>query len=508
MPERDPAYDTLVMGAGMAGLASAALLANRGERVLLLEAHDAPGGYAHSFQKGPYRFCAQVHYIFNCGEGEPIHNLLTKLGLADAVRFRRLDPEGYDHLAFPGLRYRVPNGLAKHRERLIHYFPREAEAIRAYFDEIRGLTDELARLPETISWSDVLTAPLRFPRLLWYRNFTLQDLYDKVGLPLPLQGLLAGQAGDYQLPPGRISLLLHAGLVMGYDKGAYYPEKHFAHFVGQLAEAVARQPGCRVLYGHEVTAIHVAEGRVASVETRDGSRFTARRYVSNMDPASTLRLAGPEHFPAEYRARTEYEYSASSFIVYLGLAGIDLREHGFGSFNVWHYPSFDLNAIYERQLRYDDLDDPWLFMGTPTLHTDAPGAAPPGHQILELVTTARYGYFKDLLAQGKGPYQRAKTRVMNRILDVVEAHYVPNLRKAVKLKLAGTPTTNERFCWSPFGNSYGAALTPRNVSLSRLPHETPLPNLFLANATAGYPSVAGTVNAALGLYKELTGETV
>jgi prolycopene isomerase len=40
------------MGSGMAGLAVAARLAHAGRRVLVVEAHDTPGGYAHTFDLG------------------------------------------------------------------------------------------------------------------------------------------------------------------------------------------------------------------------------------------------------------------------------------------------------------------------------------------------------------------------------------------------------------------------------------------------------------------------
>ena len=70
-------YDDIVIGTGMGGLTVGAMLSRAGRRVLMLEAHDVPGGYAHTFRIRDFRFCAQVHYIFNCGEGESIHNLLT-----------------------------------------------------------------------------------------------------------------------------------------------------------------------------------------------------------------------------------------------------------------------------------------------------------------------------------------------------------------------------------------------------------------------------------------------
>ena len=105
-------YDDIIIGAGMAGLTMGALLARAGRRVLVLEAHDAVGGYAHTFVKGRHRLCAQVHYIFGCSPGQPVHEVLRRLGLTQDVRFVRLDPEGYDHVVAMGERFAIPNASA------------------------------------------------------------------------------------------------------------------------------------------------------------------------------------------------------------------------------------------------------------------------------------------------------------------------------------------------------------------------------------------------------------
>ncbi len=207
-------FDDLIIGSGMAGLAVGALLANSGRRVAVLEAHDEPGGYAHTFRMKEYRFCAQVHYVFNCGEGEKIHELLGKLGLAEEVPFLRLDPEGFDHIVVAGERTRIPNGLEKLRARLVRRFPEAERALRRYFEIITLLGAELDQLDIPAGGLSVaaIRAAVRARHVLYYLRWTLEDLYDKVGMPSRLRAILAGQSGDYLLPPRDVSLLLHVAL--------------------------------------------------------------------------------------------------------------------------------------------------------------------------------------------------------------------------------------------------------------------------------------------------------
>lgn len=74
-------FDLVVVGAGMGGLATAALAQRAGMRTALLEAHTGLGGCAGYFGRGPYTFDAGATALMGLGDGEPVGDLLRALGL-------------------------------------------------------------------------------------------------------------------------------------------------------------------------------------------------------------------------------------------------------------------------------------------------------------------------------------------------------------------------------------------------------------------------------------------
>jgi all-trans-retinol 13,14-reductase len=121
-----------------------------------------------------------------------------------------------------------------------------------------------------------------------------------------------------------------------------------------------------------------------------------------------------------------------------------------------------------------------------------------------VATACDHGWFASLRARDRRAYNAEKKKVRETMLDVLEAHYVPGLRDHLALRVVGTGATNERFCGAPAGNAYGAALVPENIGVHRRPFRSSVENLWMVNATAGLPSVAGTIGAGLKLYAELS----
>jgi phytoene dehydrogenase-like protein len=504
-------FDYVILGAGLGGLASAACLTRQGKRVAVLERHSLAGGCCHTFNYGDYSFCADVHYISQCGRNQTIGQFLNYI--ERDVPFNSLDPDCIDRVITPEVDFRIPLGWENLRSRLLDTFPEEAESINRYCDEIGHLHQQIRSLLQEVKWfeqkwSDWLKLP-KYWHLFSHRAWTLQDLYDQVGLSPKLQALLAGQSGDYALPPQEIALITHTSLVWDYSEGAYYPKHHFKHFVDTLVEAITAGGGL-IMYSTAVEHIEVQNCQVQGVRAGGKTYQASQAYISDLDPKLTVQLMheGSEGLSPDERQRlTDYEYSASAFNLYLGLESrFEPQRYGLGNWNVWYYPNSDLNQAYQQQLA-GNLERPWIFLSCPTLKSDEPGMAPPGNHVLEITTVCPYAPFKHLHETDIKAY-KAKKREIYQQIRVSLRDLIPDVDDYARMKVYGTPTTSEYYLGQPQGNIYGAKLIPKQVGLNRLGYRTQLPNLFLVGASAGYPSVPGVIGNGMDVVELLTGQSI
>jgi len=75
-PELQENYDAIIIGSGIGSLATGALLAKQGQKVLILERHYEPGGFTHTFKRRGYEWDVGIHYI---GDMEHPKSILRKL---------------------------------------------------------------------------------------------------------------------------------------------------------------------------------------------------------------------------------------------------------------------------------------------------------------------------------------------------------------------------------------------------------------------------------------------
>jgi phytoene dehydrogenase-like protein len=317
-----PAYDAVVVGAGMGGLVATALLARAGKRTLVVDGHYVAGGNATVFRRRRWEFDVGIHYIGDCGPNGTIPRILRACG-ARGVRFRPLDAE-LEQCTFPDFDFTIPRDKPAFRARLLARFPSEARGIRRYF----RFLDQVDRVQHALAtrsrWRQ-LAALVRSPLVLRWANRTCGEFLDSCTRDARLRAVLTAQNGTYAVAPGRVSAILHAGLQNHYFvDGGWYPEGGGQVMADRLADAI-EEAGGHVRLRTRAARIDVADGRVTGVtlESRHHGMVTvtAPVVVSNADLKRTvLELVGAERFPPEFVERVErFEMALPLFVVYLGL---------------------------------------------------------------------------------------------------------------------------------------------------------------------------------------------
>ena len=507
----------LIVGSGLSALVFGALMAKSGRSVRILEAHEYPGGFGHTFTLAKhYHFNAQLHYVWDCGEGHTVNRVLKKLGIDQDVTFERYDRNGFDHMRIPGYALDIPSDSEQLIQRLTALFPEHKVQIQGFIQQVEKVSQGLK----------CLSPPLR-PRLILQRlpavlatlrhyPSTLQDVFNQFALPQAAQTLLALQWPDFLLPPDQLSFYAWVILFTGYQAGAFYPTQHFEHVINSLVNIIEKQGG-EVLTDMEVTEFLVEGKTVRGIRAMDRKTHQTREFlgdtvICNIDPKKAAKMIGIEQFSRSVQKQLSYEYSPSNFMAYCVVKDLDLRQYGFGAWNTFHSEDFDLNQAFTRMYDQHDFSRPSFAITTPTLLTPElmpeQRDCPEDCQIIEFLTVANYEYFNQLRTGDRTAYNHKKEEILETILDIVERDYIPNLRQHLVFKITGSPTTNERFCWCPQGNSYGSSLTPKNMGLGRLNHHTSLKHFYFCNASSGYPGFAPTFWTGAMLYQRLSGDAI
>ena len=482
-------YDAIVVGSGIGGLTTAALLARAGLGVLVVERHDRVGGYSHAFRRGRYLFDSAVHIVGGCEPvayegGGLIHQLLSTLGVRDQVDFVRVDP-CYEAV-YPDLSLRVPCDLEGFVDAHAEEFPAEEKGLRQLVQECLNVRQETRRAADTPHAFDVSQIASRFPTLLRYRRATLARVLEEHIESPRLRSLLATLWPYLGLPPSRVSFVYFATMLMSYvADGAYYCRGSFQRFADALAGAVCTRGG-ELLLRSSVRRILVEEGRACGVVLENGQRIAASRVVSNADALQTIReLVGSEAFPPRYlTALGRMSPSLSAFIVYVAT---DLPlDRGTTSHETFYFPSWDHEAAHATS----ECGSPsWISVTAPSLVD--PTLAPPGQQQLLLTALVRHDA-SDWRAS-KGAMARALLRSADR--------WVGGLAQHVRFCEGASPRTLERYTRNTNGALYGWELSPRNVGPGRPGPQTPVHGLHLVGHWAQpgggiYGVVASGVQAA------------
>ncbi|MCZ4431287.1 FAD-binding oxidoreductase [Agrobacterium sp. SOY23] len=474
----DERFDAVVIGSGMGGLSAARMLAEFGEkRVLLLEQHYTLGGLTHEFtREGRYHFGTGVHYL-TAGPSMALNFL------ADGrAQFQRL-PYDYDVLHFPGFDFAVPASEAEFKSRLKSRFPEEAEAIDRFFAKVRWASLGLLARNVAVSLAPIIRA-VTLPIIEFLFRDTFQPIRDVVSRHFrdpELKAVVSARWGLFGPPPAQSAFGTHAVIaIRAFMDGAAHPVGGPRALGRAIIDGLERR-GVELRPRQRVVAIAVNNRCVTGVEVEDmssGGRYcvAAPCIVSAVGVRNTAALLDAESAAPWHRELNKLPQGIATLLLFIGLARSP-RELGVAGENHWFMPDHDddLGAALP-------IGDGVLFVSFSSLNN--PAARAHTMEVMHFVDPEVFRKWSGTTENDRPEdYQEFKATVTERLLDRLDAAW-PGFRALVAFAELATPLTFKTYQNSFDGGFYGLPNVPERLRSRLARCRTDITGLYLSGQDA------------------------
>ena len=450
-------YDTIIIGAGMSGLAAGIRLAYYDQRVCILERHYTIGGLNSFYRLRGRDYDVGLHALTN------VTPKGTKTGpLARLLRQLRMKwddfaiaPQLGSEIAFPDARLRFDNNSRTLRDEVAWAFPHEADNFDRLTREIVAY-DDLNETHAGISARGVVSSIIREPLLV-----------EMLFCPL----MFYGSAREHDMDWGQFSIMFRSIFLEGLGRPAAGVRLILKHLVRKF-----RGLGGELKLRSAVKRLEVENGRVNRVELENGGELEARNVVSSAGWCETMRLC--DDGQPVLTARSAGQLSFCETIATLDAPPADLGHHRTITFFndhdkfVWQKPDAlcDVRSgviCSPNNFAYDSpLDD-----GT-----------------MRITALANFDRWRALDDES---YRLEKLGWYDRITESA-VRFVPDYRGRVVETDMFTPTTIVRYTGHDNGAVYGA---PQK----QLDGRTHLENLFICGTDQGFVGIIGSITSGIAM---------
>lgn len=450
-------YDTIIIGAGMSGLAAGIRLAYYDQRVCILERHYTIGGLNSFYRLRGRDYDVGLHALTNITpktvKNGPLARLLRQL------RFRWDDfaiaPQLGSAISFPSVRLKFDNNDRTLRDEVAWHFPHEADNFDRLTREVVAY-DDLNETHVNQSAREVVGSIVRDPLLI-----------EMLFCPL----MFYGSAREHDMDWAQFSIMFRSIFLEGLGRPAAGVRLILKHLVRKF-----RSLGGELKLRSGVKRLAVENGRVTGVVLENDEVLEARNVISSAGWCETMRLC--DDGQPVLASRTPGQLSFCETIATLDTEpdslGHDLTITFFNDHDkfVWQKP--------------DELCD--TRSGVICTPNNFAYDAPLDDNTIRITVLANFDKWRSL---EEPAYRLEKLRWYDRITESA-VRFAPDYRGHVVDTDMFTPTTVVRYSGHDNGAIYGAPD-------KQLDGRTHLENLFISGTDQGFVGIIGSITSGIAM---------
>jgi phytoene dehydrogenase-like protein len=450
-------YDTIIIGAGMSGLAAGIRLAYYDQRVSILERHSTIGGLNSFYRLRGRDYDVGLHAVTNFAprgtKTGPFARLLRQLRLKwDDFA---ISPQLGSEIVFPGIRLQFDNDFETLRGEVAHAFPRQADNFDRLAREIIAY-DDLSETNANISARQVVGSIISDPLLV-----------EMLFCPL----MYYGSAREHDMDWGQFSIMFRSIFLEGLGRPAAGVRLILKHLVRKF-----RALGGELRLRSGVQRLAVENGRVARVVLENDQELECRNVISSAGWGETMRLCDDGQPVVNSQATGQLSFCET-------IATLDAPPADLGHRQTVTFFNDHDQFVWARPEALCDVRS-----GVVCSPNNFAYEEPLEDGTIRVTVLANFRGWRSL---DDDTYRLEKLRWYDRI-TVSAVRFVPDYRGRVIDTDMFTPTTIVRFTGHENGAVYGS---PEK----HLDGRTHLDNLFICGTDQGLVGIIGSITSGIAM---------
>jgi len=498
----DESYDIIIIGSGISGLCSAAILSMEGKSVLVIEKHFKVGGYTHTFKRESYEWDVGIHYV---GSVHKKHSFIRKvfdLITDNQLKWNKMSAN-YDRIIFPDKSYNFISPRENFIDSIKSSFPYEINAIDNYIDALDSIKKTYSNYFAAKALSglpDILFYNYLSRKFLKYSDKTTYEILSKITNNEKLIGVLCGQWGDYGLTPKKSSFAIHSMIVNHYMDGASYPIGG-SRMISENIIPIIENNGGKVIVSTGVKNISTKNNKVNGVILDNGAKVNSNIVISSIGVENTInKLLKNDKYYYKFKKNINKVKASGSYVcLYIGF-NQTAEELGIKDTNLWIYPGYDHDENLNKYINKQTEELPLLYLSFASSKDPSWLKNHPGTATMEAITFSSFNYFQQWAEKpwkNRGTdYNKYKEDMSQNIISIIYKH-LPQLKGKISYYELSTPLSTRDMANYSNGELYGIDHDPNRFRQKWLKPKTITKGLYFTGQDILTAGLGGALSASI-----------